>query len=395
MQKADLIMASRFGAELDKLDFGAKLRRFEHLTFLKPNVKTNALHIMLNFDPADHLDQAKLQQLAASYMERIGFGEQPYLVYRHHDAYHPHLHIVTTNITSQGQRIDLHGIGRTQSEEARKELEIEYGLIKAEGRSRSEMLDMPAFDIQKAIYGKSANKRAITNTVWAVLRTYKFTSFAEYNAILNQFNVAADRGKEDTVMFEKRGVVYSIIDADGKRIGIPFKASELSGRPMLDEVEKKYARSAEIRKTYKESVTDRVDTVQRKYASLTISTFARKMAAQKIAVVFRKNAAGLIYGVTYVDHRTKCVFNGSDLGKAYSAKALVEGFSDRDQLKTYLKLAKAGGHDVQQSALSEGTPQRETHFLEMALAKTHEETSPAVFKRRKKRKAKQSHHIGR
>lgn len=387
-QRAELIMASRFGTELDQLDFGAKLRRFEHLTFLKPNVKTNALHIMLNFDQNDQLSNTKLQQIAAEYMERIGFDEQPFLVYRHHDASHPHLHIVTTNITAQAKRIDLHGIGHTLSEEARKELEMKYGLTIASGRDKSKMLEVTSFDIPKAIYGKSATKRAITNTVWAVLRSYKFTSFAEYNAILNQFGVMADRGKEETQMFEKRGLVYSIIDADGKRIGIPFKASQLSGRPMLDEVEKKYERGKETRKIYRDSIIERIDGVQRKYVEITRSTFAKELAAKKIGVVFRNNSQGLIYGVTFIDHRTKCVFNGSDLGKAYSAKALVEGFADWDQPKVYLKPHNQTEHLPVQS--SEHTNQNEAGFLEMALSRVANDTEPTAFKKKRKRRVK--HH---
>ncbi len=45
---------------------------------------------------------------------------------------------------------------------------------------------------------------------------------------------------------------------------------------------------------------------------------------QGIHTAIRRNNDGIIYGITYVDHRTKCVFNGSDLGKEYSAKRIVE-----------------------------------------------------------------------
>jgi hypothetical protein len=45
---------------------------------------------------------------------------------------------------------------------------------------------------------------------------------------------------------------------------------------------------------------------------------------QGIDVVLRQNKQDLIYGITYVDHQTKCVFNGSALGKPYSAKAVQE-----------------------------------------------------------------------
>ena len=130
--KAELIMVSRFAGETSQLGFNQKLQRFEHLTDLNSHVKTNSVHIMLNFDFTEQPDYFKLQQIAASYMEKIGFGEQPYLVYKHEDAAHPHIHIVTTNIQEDGSRINLHDIGKRLSELARKELEKEFGLIKAE-----------------------------------------------------------------------------------------------------------------------------------------------------------------------------------------------------------------------------------------------------------------------
>ena len=41
-------------------------------------------------------------------------------------------------------------------------------------------------------------------------------------------------------------------------------------------------------------------------------------------MALRQNETGMVYGITYVDHSTKCVFNGSALGKRYSAKAVQE-----------------------------------------------------------------------
>ena len=54
---------------------------------------------------ADKLSKEKLKEIANEYMQKIGFGEQPYLLYQHHDAGHPHIHIVTTNIKADGKRI--------------------------------------------------------------------------------------------------------------------------------------------------------------------------------------------------------------------------------------------------------------------------------------------------
>src|SRR5690606_2785542 len=222
------------------------------ITMLNGWVKTNALHITLNFDAQDRLDDTKLQQIATNYMERIGFGDQPYLVYRHSDAAHSHVHIATTNIKADGGRIDIHGIGRTLSEPARKEIEKQYGLVEAEGRQLSNTLGIKPADIEKAIYGKSLTKRSITNSVNAVVRTYKFTSLAEFNAVLRQFNVTADRGREHTAMFQKNGLLYSIINEKSEQVGVPIKASSIYGKPTLANLEKKFVHGKERRKPYRE-----------------------------------------------------------------------------------------------------------------------------------------------
>jgi hypothetical protein len=135
--KAECITASGFIKDINTLNFYDKLRHFERLISLNERATINTLHVSLNFDSSDKINTEKLQAIAREYMERIGFGNQPYVVYRHDDASHPHIHIVTTNIQSDGSRISLHNIGKNQSEKARKEIEIEFGLIKAESSKQT------------------------------------------------------------------------------------------------------------------------------------------------------------------------------------------------------------------------------------------------------------------
>ena len=56
-----------------------------------------------------------------------------------------------------------------------------------------------------------------------------------------------------------------------------------------------------------------------------------------MAWVLRRNEVGLIYGLTFIDHKHRTVFNGSDISKAYAAKAVVGMLSDRDEQKVYLR----------------------------------------------------------
>src|SRR3954447_21485545 len=90
---ADCIYAGNFLRDAHQLNFYQKLERFEKLISLNEKAKTNSLHISLNFDPSDQVDKEKLTEIASIYMEIIGFKDQPYLVYQHHDAGHPHIHI--------------------------------------------------------------------------------------------------------------------------------------------------------------------------------------------------------------------------------------------------------------------------------------------------------------
>ena len=134
-KQAQCIVAENFLKDLQHLTIDDKHDRFLRLSQLNERVRTS-LHITLNFDPMDELSNEQVQKISRSYMKEIGFERQPYLVYRHHDAGHPHCHIVTSHIQSNGDPMDLYNLGRNQSEKARLRLEEEYNLVTAEQKLR-------------------------------------------------------------------------------------------------------------------------------------------------------------------------------------------------------------------------------------------------------------------
>ncbi|WP_259069484.1 relaxase/mobilization nuclease domain-containing protein [Mucilaginibacter sp. X4EP1] len=390
--EASLLMASGFAADVQDMNIAQKNQRFENLTMLNGHVKTNALHITLNFDSSDKLTGQQYQQIASAFMERIGFGNQPYLVYRHHDAAHPHLHVVTTNIRPDGQRMDTHNIGRTLALDARRELEAEFKLTKAEGRQFSDVLGIKAADPEKANYGKAPTKHTITNIVNAVTRSYKFTSLNEYNAILKQFNVVADRGNENTVMFQKGGLIYSLLDKNGEKVGIPIKASSIYGKPTLANLEKKFEKGKEGRKPFKEDVKQRIDGVFNNYEQISKGTFIEELQKQQLNITFHQNVQGQTYGATFVDNKNKTVFKGSDLGKNYTAKSITERLSSQDkkikpEKKTYLKPKPQGNHlSKSGTAKTYIKPPDTTDYLKIALTKGRPDGGPPPTPPKKKKK---------
>lgn len=116
--KAIFLSAENYLKDGHKLNPAEKIFVLKHRGSLNERVKTNCVHISLNFETHEKISAEKMQEIARVYMEGIGFGKQPYLIYRHQDAAHPHCHIVTTNIDADGNRISLHNLGRDFSEKA-------------------------------------------------------------------------------------------------------------------------------------------------------------------------------------------------------------------------------------------------------------------------------------
>ncbi|MBX2900333.1 MAG: relaxase/mobilization nuclease domain-containing protein [Cyclobacteriaceae bacterium] len=378
---ASCLLAHKFGSAVSDLSFSNKLTRFEKLTQRNPKVKTNALHISLNFDTTERLEVRKLKVIAQTYMERIGFGEQPYLVYQHTDAAHPHVHIVSTIIQPNGKRIDIHNLGRNQSEKARKEIEREFNLVQAESKSKKK-LELQPIEATKAIYGKSETKRAISNTVRWVTQKYKYTSLPELNAVLRQFNVIADRGTEETQMFKKRGLQYSLLDKNGEKVGIPIKASSIYGKPILPWLEKQFKLNEALRQPFKEHLRQQIDKALSKGNGIT--AFEKSLAAFNIFMLLRQNDEGRMYGITFVDNQNKVVFNGSDLGKGYGAKAILE------RLNVDITSGGGGSASTTATATEEWESNEslgiEQMVSELTEAKQFDYSLPDALKRKRKKK---------
>ena len=395
---AQCLHAANYLNEAKNMNFYQKLNGFERLNSLNERATTKTLHVSLNFDPSEKLAENKLLQIASVYMEKIGFGDQPYLVYKHEDAGHPHIHIVSTTIKNDGSRINTHNIGRNQSEKARKEIEQTYGLVKAERQQRLRSPGIKAVDVGKVIYGKTETKRSISNVVGAVFSQYKFASLPEFNAVLKQFNVVADRGKEEGRIYKNRGLVYRIFDAEGNKVGVPIKASSIICNPILDNLEKKFVANEPEKEPLKQRTKIAIDNCLQS-SSGNMRNLVTELEQNQIYTVLRQNAEGKLYGITFVDNQNKVVFNGSDLGKGYSAAALqsrlgngnestltkreVNSDSSSGPLQKDISLQKQQEKTIAPTNKSEG-------LLDVLLStkEQYDNTPSSLLKKKRKRKKK-------
>jgi hypothetical protein len=314
--KAELILASRYGCSAEELSFSQKLKRFSVLNDNCVTSSFNTVHISLNFSAADNIDTEKMQLIARDYMQALGFEKQPYLVYRHNDTAHPHLHIVTTPVKENGRTINLHNLVQRKSEPARKALEETYGLIKAQSRTASQIL--PCDNPTVIQYGKAETKQAIAQTVRTVSDQWRFSSLEEYNLILLQFRVIADSGEPGSKMRLYKGLHYFIVDAYGEKVGVPIKASSIYTSPTIKNIEKKFAANQIKKQASLKYTAAKVQTVLRKANSR--NEFFKQLQEKNIVVVQSANS------YLFIDHRNKLVASSSELGiELSSIQALDKG----------------------------------------------------------------------
>ncbi|CAA9194669.1 hypothetical protein FLA105534_00259 [Flavobacterium bizetiae] len=320
----ECIKAANFPLELEKLTFKLKMNRFLNRAKLNEITKRNTVHISLNFHPLDNLSKEVLIEVADTYMEKIGFSKQPYLIYQHHDAGHPHLHLITTNIQRDGKRIDLHLLAIKKSEPARKEIEKVFRLVRAEGRKNKEAFSLDPIPTSKVRYGKIASMKSISNVLNRVLNTYKYCNLQEFNAVLRQYNVMADPGKECSKMFTSKGLLYRILDEKGNTVGVPIKASNFYLQPTLKFLEEKFQSNTIRQSSDITSLKLSIEKVLLKTKHVSLSDFTIQLEKAGINTILTKNRHGILQSITYIDHKTHNVFNENALGEKYSVKSIEE-----------------------------------------------------------------------
>ena len=204
----------------------------EHTRVEKP-----VLHISLNPHPDDVLTDTELQDIAREYLEKLGYGDQPYLIVKHEDIDRHHLHIVTINVDEKGRRLNQDFLFR-RSDRIRRELEQKYGLHPAE--RKNQRIENP---LRKVDASAGDVKRQVGNTVKALSGQYRFQTMGEYRALLSLYNMTVEEARGNVCGREYHGLVYSVTDDAGNKTGNPFKSSLFGKSAGYEAVQKKFARS--------------------------------------------------------------------------------------------------------------------------------------------------------
>ena len=283
--------------------------------------KKTVFHCSLNPHPDEKLSDERLTQIAKEYMEELGYGKQPYIVFKHNDIAREHIHIVSLRVDFDGNKINDKFEGR-RSKKITNALEKKYNLIPSSKVSERTTTETPKVNV---VQGNI--KEQVANTVRSAMKHYTFCSLGELNAVLRKYNLAVEEVKTEYRGKQYDGLVYVPTDDKGNKVSTPIHASDIGRGVGYTAVQNKMLKS-------KQMVKPLIPTVRRKVLEVmrtsphTEERLRQRLEKQGLQVVIRKNDNGRIYGITFIDDEKGIALNGSRLGKGYAANKFNEYFSN-------------------------------------------------------------------
>ena len=283
--------------------------------------KKTVFHCSLNPHPDEKLSDERLTQIAKEYMEALGYGKHPYIVFKHNDIAREHIHIVSLRIDGEGKKIN-DKFEKRRSKQITDALERKYNLIPSSKVSNKEEVETPKVDISKENI-----KEQVSNVVRMVMKHYHFCSLGELNAILSVYNLAVEEVKTEFRGKKYDGQVYVPTDEKGNKAGTPIHASDIGRGVGYTAVQNRMQKSKQAIKPLIPAIRNKVLQTMRT-SPKTEEELLQRLEEQGLRVVIRKNEGGRIYGITFIDDKEGIALNGSRLGKGYAANVFNSYFSN-------------------------------------------------------------------
>ena len=287
----------------------------------KCRTKKMVFHCSLNPHPDEKLSDETLTQIAKEYMEELGYGKQPYIVFKHNDITREHIHIVSLRVDGEGKKINDR-FEKRRSKKITDALERKYNLIPSSKVSEKAVTETPKVDTTKGNI-----KEQVASVVRTVLKHYRFYSLGELNAILSAYNLAVEEVKTEFRGKKYDGLVYVPTDDKGDKASTPIHASDIGRGVGYTAILNRIQKSKQTVKPLIPTIRNKVLQTMRT-SPKTEEELRQRLEEQSLRVFIRKNESGRIYGITFIDDKEGVALNGSRLGKGYAANIFNGYFSN-------------------------------------------------------------------
>jgi hypothetical protein len=317
------LYAGNFLEDADRLNSRAVAERFKNLEQLNQQSDSKAFHILMSFYNGEQLSQERYITIGKEYISLIKLGRQPFVIYQHLDAGRPHLHLVVSTITPEGWKVKFDRKPGAISMEAVEHIVRKYGLRKHERIRKPQEMTPLMKEPQKIVYGTSPSSTTMMEVLAFVLPNYKYTDMNELNAVLLSYNIYANTGKPGSLLNDKRGLVYAVHDETGKFKGGRIPSNKLPSRPGRDWLDQAFAGNREKRGPDLERIRTRI-TLALMTRPADWPALSKALMEERIRVTPFMNSRGIVHEMAFIDHQTRTVVTGTNLGPEFSAGVILD-----------------------------------------------------------------------
>ena len=185
------------------------LEEMEANPAISERTRKKSFHMAFNPGPMDKLSDEEAVKCIQEIMERMGYGDQPIIIYKHFDIEREHFHVVSTRIDGKGKLINAHNEAR-RLQMIMKEMGQKYGFTMGSNLSALEESKLPVVSTKEFTPGQ-ANIKYSLKVLFEDALKYDFHSLYQFGCIMQAMNVK--------VMMRRRkdgGANFTVQGLDGR-----------------------------------------------------------------------------------------------------------------------------------------------------------------------------------
>lgn len=295
--EAAIVLAANMDTDRDK----AVRETFERYERLNIRSRDVCFHMSVNPGPDEVMTDEQAKSFVKGLLDGLGYGNQPYVIYRHNDIEREHYHVLSIRVNDHGKKINDYREHR-RCQNILKDLCEHYGYTVGSAKNASSLLLDDDFLCFNPDYG---NVLVQMNAIFEQCLQYHFTSRKHFDII------ARDHGLRIRLAAGKMSLQGT--DENGRKCTVPYSSPDYLSR-YLDRMQE--SNEDKLSKDYLSGIA--ASCRELLPYSKTEESFVRMMLRRGIHPVFDKDMSGKITGVTYIDHESQKAFPGSSLGHGFT-----------------------------------------------------------------------------
>lgn len=365
------------------------------------NIRTDRVSFQMSINPdpdrpSERLTDEEAMDYARKLLHDLGYGEQPMVIYEHHDIQRTHYHVVSIRTDKNGKKIpDSFEHRRLQKLMEKYAEQFHYTIgnqlqeqtVPAKGKTTEQKVETlgkkkparqeistPALRFDP----KGSDVRKQFTDIFNEALTYEFRTWIQFQTVMRSMGVETDFTENDEFH-----ILFQGLDSRGNKTTQRISEQEME-TPFFRQYQDRADACGVKREWSKEEKASRTKDRSRVTRTVAFCTehsktqkhLERMLEKKGITMTLSRDADGNIFGATFADATSKRTFKGSSLGKEFSLAALQE--ADRPETGRWAVNEELMRREWLERMKAERQERRLQHNLDMAARQRPLKESPLL-----------------